>query len=628
MLIKKMKKTAGYKLPENSRKWNGEVLKYLFEQNEWMDVDNYFLRWGSAFDGDKGYGTGAVILSKGDKSISVPVIVKDFELDPMDIFFSDKQFRPLTERSVSQALTNTNLAERLVKKTDAPESLMKNIFPPRWGKYVYASAETDMICRSLYLEDDDKEVLASRIKEVAADLAGNEEAIQYVNEILHKDNPEELERSKAPITSATLETDPKKGYKVSFMTDGEYGEFCGSYIKMLDFLKEKMGYVKEDVDTILQEVDNGIVTIGTREKVAAKTDVSAEHITDDAWITTKTKSGKTITGQVIPRTFNFEFGRYLPNKLIVSENREVLAFNDTIVGVNHGQRFQSLFTGRRHFIARPGMVVSFAWKDGERSIVSATEPAKIINLEEIRGEGTLYHLITAFGGRVRVMVVDGMKKPSFNTDNEYEAVYLPSDAVLLSVDQVLPPLIDKAKDFEDGDEVVVSNDRNSKNLAFRSKNFKKVAAPNEMRLFMMDLGLDFKDADETIKIAQRLGHTKFRAVFPEELEEQIKIASLDQFDQLISEIRTIGQNHNLLKIASETEEVDTLDKVLSLNLVNRRNLVVFFKMLPKFKEVVSNLAHLLITSRMGKTGVDTHTISDAMQSLQELVEKMEGFQTN
>ena len=43
MLIKTaMIKTANYKLPENSRLWNQEILKYLFEQHEWINADNYF----------------------------------------------------------------------------------------------------------------------------------------------------------------------------------------------------------------------------------------------------------------------------------------------------------------------------------------------------------------------------------------------------------------------------------------------------------------------------------------------------------------------------------------------------------------------------------------------------------
>ena len=635
MLIKTaMIKTANYKLPENSRLWNQEILKYLFEQHEWINADNYFLRWGSAFDGDKGFATGVIVLSRSNDTISIPVIVKDFELEPLDVFFYDGSFRPLTERTVEQVFTDTDIAEKLIDGGGDAENLAKDFFPPRWGKYLTASANPERICSALFIDEEDRKELAERVKQAAAHFHGNDTAINYVRSVLRQENPKE-EPELTKVSSALISSEPVVGFKIDYMENDTHFEKTGSYIVAHNFLKEAFGYDKPEIDALLEKAEKNVVAVQTREKLAAlgqkdMSNMPVVNINEDAKIVTQTKSGQTIEGQVIPRTYNFELRRFTRNKLLVDRERNILAMAEKMVGIRKGQDFNSLFTNRRMIMARPGLIVSFAWKDSGgtmgHSIVAATEPAKIISVEEFKGVGKLYNLISSFGSRHRVMVVKGLNRPVFDRKNEYDAIYLPEKSVILSatkmVDLVSTPEEFKKVVVDQGEDVFLSKLSSTNEILLRGLGFNKSANATEVTLRLVDKGVPYEKASEAVKLASLLGHTTLYVDRPE-VEKQ---ASFDEapFEELVEELRSIRNEFDLVKIAAEIKDVDTLDKVLSLNLINKRNLIVFMKMLPEFKQAVRNLAHLLVASRIGEVGVNENVIEDAMNALQSLVEKMEG----
>lgn len=635
MLIKTaMIKTANYKLPENSRLWNQEILKYLFEQHEWINADNYFLRWGSAFDGDKGFATGVIVLSRSNDAISIPVIVKDFELEPLDVFFYDGSFRPLTERTVEQVFTDTDIAEKLIDGGGDAENLAKDFFPPRWGKYLTASANPERICSALFIDEEDRKELAERVKQAAAHFHGNDTAINYVRSVLRQENPKE-EPELTKVSSALISSEPVVGFKIDYMENDTHFEKTGSYIVAYNFLKEAFGYDKPEIDALLEKAEKNVVAVQTREKLAAlgqkdMSNMPVVNINEDAKIVTQTKSGQTIEGQVIPRTYNFELRRFTRNKLLVDRERNILAMAEKMVGIRKGQDFNSLFTNQRMIMARPGLIVSFAWKDSGgtmgHSIVAATEPAKIISVEEFKGVGKLYNLISSFGSRHRVMVVKGLNRPVFDRKNEYDAIYLPEKSVILSADKMVD-LVSTPEEFkkvvaDQGEDVSLSKLSSTNEILLRGLGFNKSANATEVTLRLVDKGVPYEKASEAVKLASLLGHTTLYVDRPE-VEKQ---ASFDEapFEELVEELRSIRNKFDLVKIAAEIKDVDTLDKVLSLNLINKRNLIVFMKMLPEFKQTVRNLAHLLVASRIGEVGVNENAIEDAMNALQSLVEKMEG----
>lgn len=637
MLIKAvMTKVANYKLPENSRLWTQEVLKHLFEENDWINADNYFLRWNSAFDGERGYATGVVVLSKGKNAVSIPVVIKDFELEPLDVFYRDGEFLPLTERTINQAFTDAEMTDKIVDKGGEAESLAKDFFPPRWGKYLTASANPQSICSSIFIDEEDKKELAERVKESAAYFHGNSVATAAVRNLLKQENPEPKTLTK--VSSAILSSDSDVGFHVAYVEDGSQKEVSGSYARVHDFLKEAFAYDKHTIDKLLSQVDKkGAVAIQTREKLAAldqkdMIDIPVSEINSDAYVNTLTKSGQLIEGQVIPRTYNFELRRFTRNKLLVSRDKRVLGYAEKIVGQHKGQDFNSIIANRRVVITRPGLIVSFAWKGGGEgmghSILAGTEPAKIMSVEEIKGVGKLFTLIASFGGRHKAMLVPGLERPVFDRKNEYDAIYLPGKSIILSADDKPANLVSDKEEFKQivsgmGDSVLLSKLGSTNEILLQGFGMSKSAKAKDITLQLVDFGIDHKKAEGAVKLAHMLGHTKLYVEKPP-LE---KTASIDEkpFQNLVEDLRTIKKTFDLVKIASGIEDADTVDKVLSLSLINEKNLSVYYDMLPGFKETVRKLAHLLVASRLGEMSVNESAVESAMRSLQSLIEKMEGI---
>ena len=71
------------------------------------------------------------MLSRSNDTISIPKSVKDFELKPLDVFFYNRSFRPLTERTVEQVFTDTDIAEKLIDGGGDAENLARF---STWGR--------------------------------------------------------------------------------------------------------------------------------------------------------------------------------------------------------------------------------------------------------------------------------------------------------------------------------------------------------------------------------------------------------------------------------------------------------------------------------------------------------------
>lgn len=597
MLKKKaMEKVAGFSLPTNNTMWNSEILKYLFKTNDWLDVDHYFLRWGSAFDGDKGVATGAVILSKGEKSISIPVIVKNFKLQPLDVFFYDKEFRPLTHRTVDEVFKSISIADKLTTRKGDAESMFKNIFPPSHNKVAcMLSASRDEL-KALVSDPHTTELFARLLTKEAS----------------------------MSVSTVILEEDPTVGYSIQYMEDGKYYEKKAGHANASAFLEKKANYSKREANVLLNEVSERVVAIETKgmRKLAANGD--ATLIADSGHVRTKTKAGKTVSGQAIHMLANFDKGSFEKAQLLVGEDREVLGISANGIAGERlpGQKINMIFSPQKYVMPRPGMVISFAWKGGPGGLISATRLVKVVSVEDIAGEGLLFNVLSEMGGQHRVMLVKGLREAVLSKKNKNKAYYLPATAVTLYSKGEVPELISSKSDYDNvkrasADILSLYFAKGPGEIAVNSDLVKKTASPREIRLSLIDIGVPFEEANRAIEQAQEWGSSKIL------LEKQAR--PLEVPDWLVEDIKAIGKSVNLVKLANAVGDIDTIDKVLALNLVNKKNILVFFKMLPSFKETVRSLSKLLVASRLGNVGVDSDSVQEALQALQALVEKMEGF---
>ena len=75
----------------------------------------------------------------------------------------------------------------------------------------------------------------------------------------------------------------------------------------------------------------------------------------------------------------------------------------------------------------------------------------------------------------------------------------------------------------------------------------------------------------------------------------------------------------MAKHANEIRDPNIADKLLALNFLNPRNVSMFINYLPTFEETTSNLANLLVASRLGEKSLDEGACKEALRNLEDVL---------
>ena len=96
-----------------------------------------------------------------------------------------------------------------------------------------------------------------------------------------------------------------------------------------------------------------------------------------------------------------------------------------------------------------------------------------------------------------------------------------------------------------------------------------------------------------------------------------------------AQLATFGENTKiidlpmLVKSAAFLHDKGSVDAVLSLSMMRKRNVQEYVNVLPTYTGVVSELAKLLTAARLGLSGVDPDAIKDAMDAMALVVQYLE-----
>lgn len=96
--------------------------------------------------------------------------------------------------------------------------------------------------------------------------------------------------------------------------------------------------------------------------------------------------------------------------------------------------------------------------------------------------------------------------------------------------------------------------------------------------------------------------------------------AVESFDEFMPLRKT------LVKHAAIMTNKATVDAMLSLGLINKKNLLEYVSMIPNYEVVLSQLAELLLMSRMGLSGVDQAALEDAIESFSQVVKGLKEVQ--
>ncbi len=101
-----------------------------------------------------------------------------------------------------------------------------------------------------------------------------------------------------------------------------------------------------------------------------------------------------------------------------------------------------------------------------------------------------------------------------------------------------------------------------------------------------------------------------RAVTPPKTYE-VKTASLTKVSNALRKF--------MAKHAAEIKDPQIADSLLALNFLNPRNVTMFISYLPHFEMVSSQLANLLVASRLGESTIDEGAIKESLRNMEDVI---------
>lgn len=166
---------------------------------------------------------------------------------------------------------------------------------------------------------------------------------------------------------------------------------------------------------------------------------------------------------------------------------------------------------------------------------------------------------------------------------------------------------------------------------FKGPEFSKYAQDHNTRNLNKDEAiwalLHCKGSEEDIR---KLAELKYGQEFNVSTNLHAPIPVKDLANTLENAIETFDEfmplKKTLVKQAAIMTDKSTVDAMLSLGLINKKNLLEYVSMIPNYEVVLSQLTELLLMSRLGMSGVAEQALSDTIESLSQVVQGLKEIQ--
>ncbi len=129
-------KVANYELPDDTSTWSDEILRQFFQQIDYIPQGYGTDVVINNIDENKGYAKGSVVVWNDKNKINFPIIVRDKELSPFDVFVAIKDdeysYFPANKVNVMRVLGSNQIGMVEKKKSYDADSSIKpvgNIYP-------------------------------------------------------------------------------------------------------------------------------------------------------------------------------------------------------------------------------------------------------------------------------------------------------------------------------------------------------------------------------------------------------------------------------------------------------------------------------------------------------------------
>lgn len=610
-------KVATFSLSHNIAEWHDEIMQHVMSNHEYL---SQFLAPGvewddGSIDEERGTAYGKMYLSRGDQTAWIPIIVKDFDLQPVDTFFVGDDGYVLTEDSVDENLPMSNdvgsisMPVGVLKRRARVMSKLSHVNPERLERYHKHLQDPDMAFITRKSGTNEKlagmiDAFATPTKE-ASEQIGTTRVYDYI--------PGQMK----------LATDYRYGRKVGVrqLNDKIASEKLDNGIASE---WEQVSGVIPGSHFIVKQAEWGVIRDPGQYKVKLE---NGEH----AFIICSPISALKSNGEIIS-----------------GDQKGAVAFGDSLEGklmyvtgdVLYGERFSKKYDFSSHVVALSEM------QEGQTGILMIPTEDGAANMGRIR----IIERKTLPSKRSRLSI-----KAMINGQPAYHFLISNKLSTPVEIDSNDPLFYQGAKNFEipnnwevailDG-EVALSDTAGPAKLAGASVRLTPDGLDHWRFEKVSDDGTRRSDLETTTHMAARLVSMGFNGDLHEIVKEaqergEIMLSGLRDrplVDKTAQELPSYASRQmarithhsranqmETLKLASalisEVGEAagDSVDSVLSLGLVDDENIQFFVDSIPDFESVLQALVKLLLKARLGMESVDPVTVKKAVTYLEATI---------
>lgn len=599
-------------------------------------------------DEENGAATGSVIVNSTEKSIVVPLIIKDFMLYPLDVMIAEGKLLPLTPAYISAVLSKNEMFDKieefptfggLGRFEDA--NLWNAIYPPSMGRYAYASAGGYPILESIadgldgselksFLTEKKNEKIAARLlsgphKDVVVKLA----KLQAVNMNEYRQGIENL----IPRSFAMLKVDGPNKYTLLSNSDQVFHPTLTQVDRptAMGIISKISDRVEDDINEV-DQIGEKILMMPSPKNNVILADEDREIVEDaeefDHYVV-KTKNGINLEGVVVPRIIDFD-QKLTDMKLFIGKGNQA-SYQPKIFGVRvKNSRFMP-----EHGTMKLGQTGTFMFQpDGSHAL--ATVPVTITAIMEDMGEYVI-KAVDMLGVTIKLSVSRNDNDRSLKRIAKLDTLHYRIPAVMkwvpletfheVSNSEYSYAVKEAATKLTDKPVTLISTGYDQ----FAMRGVQKYASsmkwdPSNLERYQVKFILGSMGCGETkmasaIHTARVRGYSELHNLsFPKLAYEKVaEVKPLaDRLNKIAGKLKS-----NLLKEASYMDNAQTLDALLSLNFVTPQNITKFISKIPALKSAISHLASCLVASRLGLKEIPEQSASGAMSRLVEVVEGLE-----
>jgi hypothetical protein len=645
-------------LSSDSGSWPEDIITKLKERIPAIATASLSVKF-MHIDDENGAGTGSVTVTNGQKTIVIPVIVKEFKLYPMDVFMWEGKMLPLTPDYYAQVFLDGSEAAfgslleypllSMVDRYLRGENLQNTIFPPNWGRYAFASATPEGILRDLDGSIDGAAFKKEAFGEEAAiarffsngmyPLLQTLSNMKPVNMGEFRESADKLVHrsihvlSKGGPNKYTLLSTSPDVFNPAMSAMDRYGvqNFCSGVCAKPDSMHE-VDQNGEKVIIVNDDADTSVFLAKPQKDVPVIADSFGRY-------NVRTRTGMNVEGLVVPVVVDFDQKR-VDTQLFLGKTFS------TMQPAIAGSRVTTSKWMPEGDEPRVGQTGTFFYHEGEKGGV-ATIPVTVkctwmesgrirIRAVDLNGQNIELEVVPEKweSGGMPLERITYMPSAEFNPKGKYlipaKMKWIPMDGFEVVSANEFEYLSKTAAHRLTNNPVIVSHTGYDQySMRGADKYIEKMAWDKSMleshqaKFILAALGAGSTKIAEAMHDAKVRGRAEIHGLNFVPLWEE-KIAS--HMPRARELQKTASQfKHDFLKVASYMENAQTVDALLSLKFISPENIGKFIGKIPLFKAAISHLASCLLASRLGIREIPEQSASGALTKLVDVVKGLESL---